>query len=106
MSRSILLVLCTAAITLGAIAYALAGVDKTPGHPLRAGIIGLDTSHVVAFTHILNDPKTTGDLAAVKVVAGYPGGTDIPDSRNRVKGFTQQLRGMGVQIVDSIPWLL
>src|SRR5207244_12106548 len=84
----------------------LAGEDKTPGRPLRAGIIGLDTSHVVAFTQIFNNSKATGDLAAVKVVAGYPGGTDIPDSRNRVKGFTQQLRGMGVEIVDSIPALL
>ncbi|SVE40230.1 uncharacterized protein METZ01_LOCUS493084, partial [marine metagenome] len=29
---------------------------------LRIGIIGLDTSHVVAFTKILNDPKATGPL--------------------------------------------
>jgi predicted dehydrogenase len=74
--------------------------------PLRAGIIGLDTSHVVAFTRILNDPKATGDLAAVKVVGGFPAGTDIPDSRNRIQGFTKTLRGMGVEIVDSIPALL
>ena len=73
---------------------------------LRAGMIGLDTSHVPAFAKIFNNPKATGDLAGIKVVAGYPGGTDIPASRDRVKGFTGQLRGMGIEIVDSIPRLL
>jgi len=74
--------------------------------PLRVGMIGLDTSHVPAFAKIFNSPKATGDLAGIKVVAGYPGGTDIPASRDRVKGFTEQLRGMGVEIVDTIPQLL
>src|SRR6266850_894665 len=73
---------------------------------LRAGMIGLDTSHVPAFAKIFNNPNATGDLAGIKVVAGYPGGTDIPDSRNRVKGFTEQLRGMGIEIVGTIPQLL
>ena len=73
---------------------------------LRAGMIGLDTSHVPAFAKIFNNPKATGDLAGIKVVVGYPGGTEIPASRDRVKGFTEQLRGMGVEIVDTIPKLL
>lgn len=73
---------------------------------LRVGMIGLDTSHVPAFTKIFNDPKATGDLAGVRVVAGYPGGTDMPASRDRVQKFTEQLRQMGVEIVDSIPTLL
>jgi len=73
---------------------------------LRAGMIGLDTSHVPAFAKIFNNPKATGDLAGIKVVAGYPGGTDIPASRDRVKGFTDQLRGMGIEIVTTIPELL
>src|SRR5216117_1342638 len=74
--------------------------------PLRAGMIGLDTSHVPAFAKIFNNPKVTGDLAAIKVVAGYPGGTDIPASRDRVGKFTEQLRGMGIEIVETIPQLL
>jgi predicted dehydrogenase len=74
--------------------------------PLRAGMIGLDTSHVPAFAKIFNSPKATGDLAGIKIVAGYPGGTDIPASRDRVKGFTEQLRGMGIEIVKTIPQLL
>ena len=43
----------------------------------------------------------------MKIVAAYPGGSpDIPDSRDRVKGYTEQLRGMGVEIVGSIDELL
>ena len=74
--------------------------------PVRVGMIGLDTSHVPAFAKIFNNPKATGDLAGFKVVAGYPGGTDIPASRDRVKGFTEQLRTMGIEIVETIPQLL
>lgn len=75
--------------------------------PLRAGMIGLDTSHVLSFAKFFNNPKATGEVAGViKIVAGYPGGTDLPSSRDRVKGFTEQLRGMGIEIVDSIPKLL
>jgi len=70
----------------------------------RLGMIGLDTSHVVAFTRSLNDPaKAYG----CKVVAGYPGGSpDVPASANRVEGYTRQLReDFGVEIVDSIETL-
>lgn len=41
--------------------------------PIRAGMIGFDTSHVVVFTKALNNPENTGDLAGVKVAA-FPGG--------------------------------
>ncbi|MDB5322328.1 MAG: hypothetical protein JWN40_3959 [Phycisphaerales bacterium] len=74
---------------------------------IRIGIIGLDTSHVPAFTKIFNDPKATGDLAGFKVVVGFPGGSqDIPSSRDRVAKFTSDMKAMGVEIVDSIPELL
>ena len=75
--------------------------------PLKVGIIGLDTSHVIAFTKTMNDPKAEGDLAKMNVVAAFPGGSpDIASSRDRVEGFTNQLREMGVEIVDTIPALL
>ncbi len=76
--------------------------------PLRIGIIGLDTSHAVAFTKLFNDPKATGDLADMKVVAGYPGGSpDLPASYQRVEKYTKTLREQfGLEIVDSIPKLL
>ena len=67
----------------------------------RLGMIGLDTSHVIAFTRVINDPaKNYG----CKVVVGYAGGSpDIPSSANRVEKFTNQLRDkFGVEIVDTI----
>jgi predicted dehydrogenase len=76
--------------------------------PLRAGIIGLDTSHVVAFTALLNGPKAEGALKGVRVVAAYPGGSpDLPASRDRVEGYTKALRDKyHVEIVGSIDELL
>lgn len=84
----------------------VAPAQEQPAKSIRAGMIGLDTSHVPAFSRIFNNPQAEGDLAGIKVVAGYPGGTDLPASRDRVARFTEQLRGMGIEIVDSIPKLL
>jgi predicted dehydrogenase len=90
------------------LALAVPVLAQEPAKPLRAGIIGLDTSHVVAFTKVLNDPKAPPELSGVKVVAAYPGGSpDIPSSRDRVAGYTKTLRDeYGVEIVDSIDALL
>src|SRR4051812_5404585 len=76
--------------------------------PIRVGIIGCDTSHVIAFTNTLYGPKATGDLAGFRVVAAYPGGSqDIPSSRDRVAGYVAELRDKHhVEIVDSIPDLV
>lgn len=77
--------------------------------PLRAGMIGLDTSHVVAFTGLLNDPKkAAGVLSNVRVTSAYPGGSkDIPSSIDRVAGYTATLRDKhGVKIHDSIEAML
>ena len=67
----------------------------------RLGMIGLDTSHVTAFTRVINNPARN---YGCKVVAGYSGGSpDIPSSANRVENFTNQLRDKyGVEIVDTI----
>jgi hypothetical protein len=100
-----------APLAVGAVLLALSaplaarGDDKPP---LKAGIIGLDTSHVVAFTQVLNNPKAKGVLSRVRIVAAYPGGSaDIPESKNRVEGFTKTLRDKyQVEIVDSIDELL
>ncbi|MEO6740820.1 MAG: gfo/Idh/MocA family oxidoreductase, partial [Chthoniobacteraceae bacterium] len=95
-----------ALLTLAALIVCSPASAEDALKPLRAGIIGLDTSHVPAFTKLFNSPKADGDLAGIKVVAGYPGGTDMPASATRVEKFTAQLREMGVEIVDSIPKLL
>jgi hypothetical protein len=96
------------AVPLALLTAALSSVQSREDKVLRVGIIGLDTSHVTAFTKLLNDPKVKPELAGCKVVAGFPGGSpDIPDSRNRVEKFTAELKGTyGVEIVDSIEALL
>jgi len=83
-----------------------AAQGQQPTKTLRAGMIGLDTSHAPAFARLFNNPQAEGDVAGIKVVAGYPGGTDIPASKDRVKMFTDRLREMGVEIVPTIPELL
>ncbi len=77
------------------------------GETIRAGIIGCDTSHALAFTKILNSPDAGDSYANVKVVAVFPGGSeDIASSRDRVGKFTEELGSMGIVIVDSIELLL
>src|SRR4051812_13756449 len=71
---------------------------------IRAGIIGCDTSHVEAFTKLINNPDATGPFADVEVVAAYPGGSpDIKkESMDRVPGYVKKLKDMNVKIVDSL----
>ena len=105
MSRNPFALLLAACVWLAFSGPAVAG-EKS--ELIRVGIIGLDTSHVVAFTGAINDPKAEGDLADLKVVAAFPGGSpDVESSHTRVEGFTKTLREKyGVEIVDSIPALL
>jgi len=75
--------------------------------PLNVGIIGLDTSHVIAFTNTLNDPEAPPEHAGCKVVAAYPiGSPDIESSVSRREGYTKKLSDMGVEIVETIPELM
>jgi hypothetical protein len=74
------------------------------GADLRIGIIGCDTSHVVAFTETLNNPEAKGHVAGGKVVAAYKGGSaDIPSSIKTVDGYSKTLQEKyGVKFYDSI----
>ncbi len=77
------------------------------GAVIRMGIVGLDTSHVGAFTKIFHAPNADEDLQKIRVVAGLPAGNpDFPLSRDRIAGFTDELRQLGVEIVDSMAELL
>lgn len=96
-----------AALTAALVGALGSAEEAKTGKAIRAGIIGLDTSHAPAFAKTINDPKATGPLADVKVVAAFPGGSpDIPSSADRVKGYTDQFRAMNIEIVDSIDELL
>jgi hypothetical protein len=71
------------------------------------GIIGLDTSHSIAFTKMINDHDTNPESAGFRVVAAYPKGSpDIQSSVSRIPRYTREIQEMGVEIVDSIPELL
>lgn len=71
---------------------------------LRIGMVGLDTSHCPAYTGLLNDLKNPFHVPGGRVVAAYPGGSDLMAvSRERVGTYTDQLRDeYGVKIMDSI----
>jgi predicted dehydrogenase len=75
-----------------------------PAQELRLGIVGLDTSHVIAFTKLFNDPKQKEHVPGGKVVAAFKGGSpDIEASASRVEGYTKQLQdSFGVKIVPTI----
>jgi WD40 repeat protein len=88
----------------------------------RIGIIGLDTSHVVAFTREFNAlkfPKPDDKdqqpvflpqpeaLRGFRITAAYPKGSeDIESSTSRVAGFTETVQKHGVKIVGSIDELV
>ena len=79
-----------------------------PAADLKLGIIGLDTSHVTAFTELLNNPSNPNHVAGARVVAGYRGGSpDVESSYTRLDKFTETLKTKyGVEIVPDIPALL
>lgn len=78
-----------------------------PGPKIRIGIVGVDTSHAVAFPRIFNNPNRTGDLADMEVVAALPmPSSDLPSSYERVEDYTRTLRDMGIEIVATMDELL
>ncbi len=74
---------------------------------LRLGIIGTDTSHVSAFTKILNDEMSPDHVPGARVVAAYKGGSkDIESSYTRVDKYAEELRTKWkVEIVRDLPTL-
>jgi predicted dehydrogenase len=67
----------------------------------------LDTSHAVVFTRSYNAEDASPDFGGYRVVAAFPGGSaDIESSIGRLAGFTQNMRDMNIEIIDTIPALL
>ena len=88
-------------------AVTLAALFPAPGataDDFRIGLIGLDTSHVIAFTQLLNDKSHKEHVPGGRVVAAYRGGSDdIESSYSRIDGFTERLQTeFGVAIVETI----
>ena len=74
---------------------------------LKVGMIGLDTSHSIAFTKVLNDAAAADEVANCKVTIAYPyGSRKIESSYSRIPGYTEQMKEMGVEIAESIDEVL
>jgi len=84
----------------------LAGLAPAPQEPppLRVGMIGLDTSHCVAFARLLNDEKGKDHVPGARIVCAWKGGSpDLEASARRVEGYTKELREkFGIEIVETI----
>lgn len=74
---------------------------------VRVGVIGLDTSHSIAFTRHLNVTREKPEYQDFRVVAAVVRGSrDIVSSTNRYPKYTAQMREMGVEIVPDVASLL
>jgi hypothetical protein len=72
----------------------------------RVGVIGLDTSHSLAFTKLLFDAKGE-EYHGYKVTAAYPfGSKSLALSKERIPLQTVEIKKYDVKIVDSISALL
>ncbi|MBQ0150870.1 MAG: Gfo/Idh/MocA family oxidoreductase [Bacteroidales bacterium] len=74
----------------------------------KIGIIGLDTSHSIAFTKLLND-KNSEDrfVREFEVVAAYPYGTrNIESATSRIPKYVDEIQQYGVVVTDSVAELL
>lgn len=91
--------------SLSSLPFSLMANDKVD--PIKIGIIGLDTSHSPAFTKLFNAENPSEELAGFRVVAAYPlGSKDIKSSSDRIPGYIEQVKGLGVEITDSIEAML
>ncbi len=90
-------------LAIVALVLIAASADLTAAD-LRLGLVGLDTSHVTAFTEVLHNPKNKDYVPGARVVAAFKGGSpDIPSSADRVEEYTTALREKyGVKIYASI----
>lgn len=71
--------------------------------PIRVGMIGLDTSHCLAFTKILNNANDPKYIPGFKVNLVYPKGSpDIESSTRRVPQYTKDITALGVEVVNDL----
>jgi hypothetical protein len=91
-------------LSLGGSVFA-GGLNMASGK--RVGIIGLDTSHSIAFAKALNAAQPSPEFKGYKVVAAYPyGSKTIKSSADRIPKYIEDVKALGVNIVGSIKELL
>lgn len=87
-----------------AISKALAADEKSSDKPpIRVGMIGLDTSHCLAFAKLLNSPDDPQYVPGCRLTLVYPKGSpDIESSVTRVPGYTVEIRKLGVEVIEDL----
>ena len=84
-----------------------AAVKPAEEKSLKIGMIGLDTSHCLAFSKLLNVTDAKDHVAGGRMIAVYPKGSpDIESSTSRVPGYTEDIKKFDVKIVDTIEELV
>jgi predicted dehydrogenase len=97
-----MMTLCCAMLLVSANGSTGAQADE-PAKAIRIGMIGLDTSHCLAFSELLNKNNTDPLLAGCKVVLVYPKGSpDIESSVKRVPEYTEKIKALGVDVIDDL----
>ena len=105
--RSFIKISASGVAGLGLVKKSFASGYNNYQQQARVGIIGLDTSHSIAFTKALNDPASGPEFGGYKVIAAFPrGSNDIKSSVDRIPGYTEDVKKLGVEIVNSIEELL
>ena len=91
-------------IRLSGILLSVSLILTAQGKDLRIGMVGLDTSHVTAFTRILNDTSAKDHISGGKVVAAVKDSSpDIESSYSRVEKFTDELTNKwGVKLYPNV----
>lgn len=74
---------------------------------VRLGIIGTDTSHVIAFTTAFNGPPGPEHVDGARVVAAFKGGSkDVESSYTRVDKYAEELKTKwNIELVPEISGL-
>ena len=70
---------------------------------LKIGMVGLDTSHCVAFANILNNSADKFHVPGLQIVKAFPGFSEsFSKSKERVGKFTNEFRTMNIEITERI----
>src|SRR5438874_9761311 len=99
--RSFLALIVVSLISIGT-------VQAQNAKPVRVGVLGLDNYQAVAYTQLFNDPKASGALGGVRVVAAFPAtaSDDIRESVESLPKWKAEIVKFDVKLVASVEELL
>ena len=86
------------------VALTITLATSTQAKDLRIGMVGLDTSHVTAFTRVLNDKTDKNHVPGAQMVAAVKDSSpDVESSYTRVEKYTTELPGKwGVKLYPTV----